>query len=254
MAKKVTARRKTPSKQREGRNPIVDNAALPRMGEKTINPRRIGRKIVTMPEKPSSGATGRNKMKPVPKRRSRAKPKAAGDQVALAATREVSAEDAGYVRLRVRMEDGELQLRGAKFVEGPLQKDEPVSAGLTYEARVGRRRVAHGDMPDAVEWRSHPDPEGRRGREGHHVVEQRRSDFNVRIAAGEVDEKTIENLNVTVYRWRGDGPGDHIGINELPMAPKAAVETVATMKGLAATDLPKGLVRDLRSAVKKASG
>jgi hypothetical protein len=224
------------------------------MGEKIIRPRRIGRKIVTMPEEPAPTTTGRNLMKAVPTRRGQAKPKSLGDQVPIAAAEELEAQGAGYVRLRVRMEEGELQLRGAKFVEGPLQQDEPVSAGLTYEARIGRRRVAHGDMPDSVEWRSHPDPAGRRGLEGHHVVEQRTSNFNVRIPAGEVDEKTIEKLNVTVYRWRGEGPGDHIGVNDLALAPKAAVETVATLKGLAMSDMPKGLVRDLRSAVKKAAG
>jgi hypothetical protein len=224
------------------------------MGEKTINPRRIGRKIVTMPEEPASATTGRNIMKPLPGRRSQAKPKSLGDQVPIAAADEAAEEGTGYVRLRVRMEGGELQLRGAKFVGGPLQRDEPVSAGLTYEARIGRRTIAHGDMPDAVEWRSHPDPEGRPGREGHHVAEQSRSDFNVRIPAGEVDEKTIEDLNVTVYRWRGEGPGDHIDVGGLSLAPKRAVETVATLKGLGMSDLPKGLVRDLRSAVKKAAG
>lgn len=58
-------------------------------------------------------------------------------------------------------EGGELQVRGAKFVERPLLVDEAVSPGLTYEAKLGRRRVAHGDVPDSIEWWSHPDPEGR---------------------------------------------------------------------------------------------
>lgn len=250
----ATPRRRTPSKQREGRAPVVDNPAQPRMGEKIIRPRRIGRKVVRMPNEPTNEVTGNNIMKPVPGRRSTARPKSVGDQVPIAVSEEAVAEDTGYVRLRVRLQDGELELRGAKFVEGPLQRDEPVSAGLTYEAKVGRRRIAHGDMPDAAEWRSHPDPEGRRGLEGHHVTEQRRSDFNVRIPAGEVDEKTIEDLTVTVYRWRGEGPGEHIGINELPSAPKVAVEKVASLKGLGLSDLPKGLARDLRNAVGRAAG
>lgn len=244
--------RRIPKKQKEGRDPIVDNARLPDMAER-IKPRRIGRRIIMMPEDPGTPSARSNIMKPVPRRRGRTpRPQTLGDQVEAPTPRGPVSEDRGYVRLRMRMEGGELTVRGAKFVEGPLQQDEPVSAGLTYEARIGRRRIAHGDVPSATEWRSHPDPEGRPGMEGHHVTEQDRHDFTVRIPAEEVDTESLPNLRVDLYDWRGEGPGEHIDIRDLRRQPKTTVERVATLDGVHPEELSKRLRRDLLQAVKQA--
>ncbi len=248
---KPPARGKTPQKQRDGRDPVVDNPRLPLM--EAVNPRRIGRQIVTMAEDPEPSEVKKNVMKPVPKRRLRApKAESLGDQVP--ATGAAAAEEGpGYIALRLRSEGGELQVQGAKFVAGPLLTAESVSPGLTYDAKIGRRRVAHGDVPDSVEWRSHPDPEGREGREGHHVVEQTSFAFTVRIPADQVEKRSLEDLRVTLYRWRGKGPGEHIAISDLPKQPKRALQTLATLQGLPMKDLSKSLQRDVRRVLDQAA-
>jgi len=246
-------KRRIPKKQRKGRPAVVDHPNMPRMGEREIAPKRIGQKIVTMPKKPEPDKTKKNVMKPVPKRRTKQiKPGTLGDQVPTRQSVQSDQEGPGYIRLRMRVEDGDLRVKGAKFVPGPLATDEAVSAGLTYEAKIGRRRVAHGDVPDTVEWRSHPDPEGRAGLEGHHIVQQTSYDFTVRIPADQLPKKSLEDLQVTLYRWRGKGPGEHIAINELAKQPKAALDTLATLRGLPMADLTKGLQRDVRRVLDQA--
>lgn len=250
--RKPAPNRKAPLKQREGRAAVVDSPSMPRM--KAVNPRRIGREIVTMPEEPEPSKVKKNVMKPVPRRHTKApKPASLGDQVPARGAADPEDEGLGYVALRLRAESGELQVQGAKFVEGPLRTMEAVSPGLTYEAKIGRRRVAHGDVPDSIEWRSYPDPEGRAGLEGHHIVEQTSIDFTVRIPADQVPRKSLEDLRVTLYRWRGKGPGEHIEISELPKQPKAALQTLATLRGVQMKDLSKGLQRDVRKALDQAA-
>lgn len=250
MADKPAQTRKTPRRQREGRAAIVDNPRKPEM--KAVRPRRISRKIVAMPQEPEPSKAKRNIMDPVPKRRSKTvKPSQLGDQVeARGAQPEVAGK--GYIALRMHAEGGELQVQSAKFVEGPLLVEETVSPGLTYEAKLGRRRVGHGDVPDSIEWRSHPDPEGRAGLEGHHVVEQASFDFTVRIPAEQVEDGALDDLQVTLYRWRGKGPGEHIAIGELTKEPKAALKTLATMRGFQVGNLSRSLQSDVREAIRQA--
>ena len=252
-----------PRTQTEGGPAIVDQPGKPAFGE-PVAPRRIDRKLVTMAEEPTPSTAKRNTMDPFPDR-----PKAGprrrdpGEQQprdgadrgggAEGAGGSVVDEDPGYLRLRLRVVEGEARVRGVKFVEGPLDRPDTISAGLSYEAKVGGKRVAVGDVPDFGERRSFPDPTGRAGMERHHLSEIETPDFTVRIPADEVSEAQLAELSVDLFRWRGKGPGDHIAVTELSRQPKAAVTRIARLDGLQEADVPAPVRRQLREALQRRS-
>lgn len=232
---------------------IVEDTKKPNMSEAMVKPRLIKGKIVNMADDPSPSKATRNTMDPVPKpsRKRPTAPLQLGEQMA---SEEPVPEQQGlgYFRIRLSMIDGVMTARSAKFVEGPLLEEESVSPGITYDAKIGQKRVAFGDVPDPTEWRSHPDPSAKGERAGHHVTELSSYDFTVRIPSDQVTEKTIEDLRVTLYRWRGKGPGEHISISELSREPKSAVETLGAMSGMQIADAPAPLKKELRQAFKEA--
>jgi hypothetical protein len=208
-----------------------------------------------MAEEPSPSRAKKNTMEPMPKRTAKASQGAKDleEQVAGDAASEEAGEGRGYIRLRLRVDDGDVSIRDARFVGGPLTKlNEVVTPGLNYEARIGRRRVAVGDVPDPTQWRGYPDPAGRAGLEGHHMVEQTSYDFTVRIPADKIGASSLGDLRVDLFRWRGRGPDDHIDISELGKEPKGAVERLATFRGVEREEIPSRVEENLKSALNEA--
>lgn len=245
-----------PRTQTVGGPSIVEQPDKPAFSE-PVAPSRIDRKLVTMAEEPTPSTAKRNTMDAFPQRpKSGPKRSEPGDQQPLKDAAEGAGRDTdgpGYLRLRLRVVDGEATVRGVKFVEGPLDRPDTISAGLSYEAKVGGRRVAVGDVPDFAERRSFPDPTGRAGMERHHLSQVEEPEFTVRIPADELTEAQLSELSVDLFRWRGRGPGDHIAITELAKEPKIAVTRLARLNGVQEVDVPAPVRRQLRETLKRRS-
>ena len=254
------ARSKLP-RQKAGAPPVVEDAKLPRMGEGEPVPRRIGRGLLLMPEIPKRHEGTRNRMAPLrrskgpaetrapkagypdqmpPKPPGRTKPGAGGPRKA----RE------GYVRLQVLVEDGELSVVGAKFVEGPLAMLEAVHPGLAYEVTLGSRPIAAGAIADAGVWRSFPDPLGRPGLEGHHVTKLASYEIAVRVPVQELSMSALPKAQISLYRWRGTGAAAPVKGRALKAQLKGRVDTVATLKGIRLRRLSKDAQAELRRALR----
>jgi len=234
---------------------IIEDADKPSMGGEPVKPRRIDRKVVLMAEEPSPSRATRNTMEPLPKRRRKPSdgPGDLEEQRAPDDAPEVDEEGPGYIRLRVHVDEGDMTVRDARFVAGPLNKlSDEVTPGLNYEAKVGRRRVAVGDIPETTEWRGYPDPTGRPELQGHHIVEQTSYDFTVRIPADQIEESSLQDLRIDLFRWKGRGPGDHIDITELSKEPKAAVERLASLRGVEPKATGDQVEKRLKSAFQAA--
>jgi hypothetical protein len=95
-------------------------------------------------------------------------------------------------------------------------------------------------------------PSGQSERASHHVTELSDYEFTVRIPSDEVTEEAIENVRVSLYRWRGKGPGEHLSISELSTQPGVAVEKLGVMSGVQVADAPITLQKELRQAFKEA--
>ncbi len=247
-------------RQKAGAPPVIEDAKLPRMGEGDAAPLRIGRAVLLMPEEPKRDEGTRNRMAPLGRVKSPAETRAPKggypDQVPpkpphrrkFGSGASGKAKE-GYVRLRVLVQNGELSVAGAKFVEGPLAAMDALHPGLAYEVTLGSRRVAAGAIADAGVWRSFPDPLGRPGLEGHHVTEVPSYEIAVRVPAQELSMSALPKARITLYRWRGTGPAAPVEGRSLKAQLKGRVDTIATLKGIRLSRLSKRAQAELRGAL-----
>jgi hypothetical protein len=245
---------------KNGAPPVVEDKKLRRMGEGEVEPTRIGGRMLVMSEEPKKDEGTRNRMAPLrhvkspaetrmpkggypeqepPRPPRRTKPAGRGAKPA----------KEGYVRLRVLVENGELSVAGAKFVEGPLAPAETLHPGLAYEVTLGARRVAAGGIVDAGQWRSFPDPLGRPGLEGHHITEVPSYEIAVRVPAQELSISALPKARITLYRWRGTSPAAPVAGRSLKGQLKGRMETIATLKGIRLSRLPKKTQAEVKRAL-----
>lgn len=260
MASKALKRGQSARRMMDGAPPVVEDAKLPRMGEGEVAALRIGGRMALMTEEPKRDEGTRNRMTPFrhlkspaetrmpkggypeqepPKPPRRTKPAGRGAKQA----------KEGYVRLRVLVQNGELSVAGAKFVEGPLAPMETLHPGLAYEVTLGSRRVAAGAIPDAGVWRSFPDPLGRPGLEGHHITEVPSYEIAVRVPAQELSMSALPKARITLYRWRGTAPAVPIAGRSLKAQLRGRVDTIATLNGIKMSRLSKKAQAELRGAL-----
>lgn len=260
MASKTPKRGQSTQRMKNGTPPVVEDAKLRRMGEGEVEPMRIGGRMSLMAEEPKKDEGTRNRMAPFrhvkssaetrlpkggypeqepPKPPRRTKPAGRGWKQA----------KEGYVRLRVLVQNRELSIAGAKFVEGPLAPIEALHPGLAYEVTLGSRRVAAGAIVDAGQWRSFPDPLGRPELQGHHITEVPSYEIAVRVPAQELKMSALPKARITLYRWRGTGPAAPVAGRSLKAQLKGRVDTVATLKGIRMSRLSKEAQAEVRRAL-----
>lgn len=194
-----------------GAAPRVDNPRLARMPDAPPKPKAIKGRILLMAEKPKADA-GKTKRMPAfrkakavrasTKRPDQAKPPAAKARTAAKAEKQPE----GYVRLRLRVHNGDMTVVGAKAVEGPLVESK-LQGDLAYEVTVGQKRVAVGAIPDAGERRSFPDPKAKKPEmKGHNVTPLETYEVNVRVPKEEVSASALPRLEVALYRVKKELP------------------------------------------------
>lgn len=132
----------------------------------------------------------------------------------------------GYVRLRVVGSGDQWRVESQTVVPGPLAVPERLHYGWAYEARYRGHRVGLGVMPDLGEERGFPDPEGRVGMEGHHIVASPVTEFVVRITVAALRDADLERLEIILYRV-DDPPPDAIGPQPLDEQFRGRVARVA---------------------------
>jgi hypothetical protein len=155
----------------------------------------------------------------------------------------------GYLRFQIRVEGRELSVVSAKYVEGPLIQPDTIHAGLSYEVKIGNRRVAVGEVAEP-EWRSYPDPLGRQGLERHHITRPETYEFSVRVPADELSREKLAETKVTLRSWVGRGPGEMLEMNRVTKEPKGAVTTIGVLRGITLDQLPKTSQTELRRALR----
>jgi len=260
MASKTPKRKQSAQRMKNGAPPVVEDAKLRRMGEGAPEPVRIAGRMSLMAEEPKRDEGTRNRMAPFRHVKSPAEtrmPKGGypGQEPPKPPRRKKPAGRAskqakeGYVRLRVLVQDGELSVVGAKFVEGPLAPMETLHPGLAYEMTLGARRIAAGAIADAGVWRSYPDPLGRAEMQGHHITEVPSYEIAVRVPAQELSMSALPKARITLYRWRGAAPAAPVAGRSLKAQLKGRVETVATLKGIRLSRLSKHAQAELRGAL-----
>lgn len=154
----------------------------------------------------------------------------------------------GYIVLRMRVQNGEISVIGARKVAGPfLEHSNLIQSGVIYEAFLQDRRIAIGSIADFGEQRSFPRPDADPAREGHHITALPGFDFNVKIAAEKITLKDLSSLNISLYRFK-----EHVGelrLTDLPLKTQFAreVRVVAEMNGVRTDRLRE----DVRKSIKQ---
>jgi hypothetical protein len=161
-----------------------------------------------------------------------------------------AAEEEGYVRMRVRIEDGEMSVQSIKAVEGPLIPHEALHGDLAYEVAVGEKRVSSGPIPDVGVNRSFPHPDPAPGQEGHHITTSPTHEFIARVPRGDISLKSLPRVNLRLFRIK-EGP--------LPKAEGTALlgqhfekelREVSSLRGIKLEDLPKAAQPEARRALR----
>lgn len=231
--------------------PVVDNPRLPLMSDTPPRPRPIKGKILRMEEEPAPDTGKENRMRGFRKAAAVRAPKVRPDQKEAKLTRARAAQQPeGYVRLRLRVTDGQVSIVGAQAVEGPLV--EPKLQGtLAYEVTVGRRRVAAGGIPDVAERRSFPDPDGRGEMRGHHVEELGTYEVTVRVPKERVSAAQLPRLEIALYKVKEQVAEPRV--ERLAAAPigvqfQRELREVGRMKGVQLDRLAGSVSQELRKA------
>lgn len=197
-----------------------------------------------MSDEPKPDKGRKNRMAPVPRASAQRKKgrKEAPDQESKRERRAPRKERESYVRLRLRVEGGEMSVVGIREVEGPLVQPDLIHGGLIYEVSVGDRRISVGSIPDAGVERSFPDP--REPERGHYVTEVPTYEVSVRVPTAELSRSAIGRLEVALYRAKEltDQP---IGQPRISDQFSRELREVARLKGLRGDDLPPSLRKDL---------
>lgn len=238
--------------------PKVENPKLGMMPEEPLRPKAIKGRVLLMAEKPKADTGKTKRMSAFRKAKAvRASARRPDQKKPPAATGRAAAKTAkqpeGYVRLRMRVHNGDMTVVGAKAVEGPLVESK-LQGDLAYEVTVGQKRVAVGAIPDAGEKRSFPHPTSRKAElRGHHVTPLDTYEVNVRVPKEEVSAAALPRLEVALYRVKKELPVEAATAAVAgPIGPQYEHELreVGRLKGVKPDQLPARVAKQVEQAFK----
>ena len=234
---------------------VVEDENRPQMSDSARPPRRISGKAALMPEEPTATGRGSKRMEPLPKKRAKkgASARRKGplpDQLEVKPRRSETADEAGYVRIRVRVENGKLSVQDLRHVEGPLVAHEELHGDLAYEVTIGGKRISSGAIPDVPTLRAFPHPEPAPGQEGHHFALATSFEFVARVPKEVISERTLPRLGIALYRIK-EGPVPRTEGPE-PLGERFSKELreVGRIRGIRIEQLPKSAQAEARRALR----
>ena len=233
-----------------GVEPVVSNPKLPRMSDRPPRPRSIGGKVLLMAETPKADTGKQKRMPPFTRTAAPRAPRVRPAQEEPNGRRDTAEQPAGYVRLRLRVRDGEMDVVGAKAVEGPLVESK-LQGALAYEATVGKKRVAAGAVPDIGERRSFADPKGKGELRGHHVEQLPSYEVAVRVPKDQVSAAALPRLEIALYRVKEELPETRTDM--LPAGPigeqfDRELREVGRLKGIKPDRLSDSVAKEVTKA------
>jgi hypothetical protein len=137
----------------------------------------------------------------------------------------------GYVRVKVRLHNGQLSVIDLKEVPGPLAMPSGITRGYVYEVLLDEQQVALGSIPDLGVRRSFanrdvPGPEGK-----HHFAKLSTTEFFVRIPKGYVSTANLPKLTIVLQDIR-DAPHRLTSLAPFQRQPGVNAVEVSRLAGL----------------------
>lgn len=148
-----------------------------------------------------------------------------------------------YVRLRVRVRDGQLSVIDSHLVDGPLAQASRFPGTNAYEVTLGDRLLHAGALPDLGVQRSFVNPGGPPEQRGHHIAERGVYEFMARVPAHELTPDTIGQIAVRLHRVKEEAGADRLSAAPLGAQFEREVRPVAELVGLPDSVLPEAIER-----------
>lgn len=112
----------------------------------------------------------------------------------------------GYVRIRVRVDNGVFSIVDSRPVEGPLAQTTVFEGGYAYEVTDGDRLLHAGSIPDVGIMRSFAHPSGTLEQQRHHTYPLSTYEFNVRVPTDALKRAALSKVSVVLYRVKERPP------------------------------------------------
>jgi hypothetical protein len=249
-------------------SPIVENADLPAMGAtSTVSPGlAAGEGAVLMPQIPVADPGGPGRMSPL-SALTKSRPFLEGnlgkligqvipsgraafpDQQKPAGVVQQKPAAEGYVRLRVRYENGVLRVLNAKQVEGPLVQSAQVGSGVVYEVTSNGRRVSLEWLPDTGVSRAFANIDRPEAYLGHEGTVLGAFEFIARVPLAELAPQALPKVQIALHRVVTP-PETPLSAEPLATQLGAAVVEMARLPSLDIATLEPGARADLSQILK----
>ncbi len=149
--------------------------------------------------------------------------------------------DEAYVRMRIRVRDGQLSVIDSHLVDGPLAQARGFTGTNAYEVTLGDRLLHAGSLPDLGVQRSFVNPAGPPEQRGHHIAERRVYEFMARVPAHELTPDTIGQIAVRLHRVKEEARADRLADAPLAAQFEREVRPIAELVGLPSSTLPEAI-------------
>ncbi len=229
-----------PEKPAAGAPLVPARAKGPRKREGVLPTRRIKGKTL-LKQKPMNRGKKR-----IPSKARTLAPEVGGPGTEQVGRKPVAGPPDKYVRLRLRVENGQMSVVDSHEVEGTLIEPHTIHGNFAYEVIREQRRLYGDSIPDLGVTRSFSDPEGALEQRGHHITELSSYEFNARVPAKELGRAALSKIEIALYRVKERAPEKPLGIAPLSVQFERELREVARLKGIPADKLPPSIQKQQR--------
>jgi hypothetical protein len=201
---------------------------------KTDSPPEHTRDSRSLPTKPPASAHEAERMSSphVPGRNT-------GEQIPRPESRPLPAEiQDGYVRMRLRVDDGGMTVVDSQYVAGPFRVPHAVVGETFYEVTDGSRLLQADSIPDLGVVRSFANPDGPIEQRRHHIYRPASYEFDIRVPANSLSGRTLPKISVVLYRTPQAISARALTDEPLGAQLSEQLEVLGRLDGLSADDLP----------------
>ena len=108
----------------------------------------------------------------------------------------------GYVRLRIRIDEGEMSIVDTHHVDSELELPAALHGGNAYDVTLGDRLLHADSVPDVGVSRSfpNPDPDAPPEQRHHHIHQLSMYEFDVRVPLADLTPADLGKVEIAYYR------------------------------------------------------
>jgi hypothetical protein len=164
-----------------------------------------------------------------------------------------------YLRLRVRVDDGQLSIVDSHLVDGPLAQTTAFQGRFAYEVTDGRRLLHAGSIPDLGTVRGFAHPNGTLEQQRHHTYELSTYEFDARAPVALLRTANLANVSIALYRVKQqagpDAPHPQLSGESLGVQREMQLREIGRVVRLPDAALPSDLqLQPPRAAPQRSQG